>query len=530
MAPAASRLCQYAQSIGICESALHEAQARGDRHKILWMKILLAVHFLQMGITEQGLEYLSAVIDCVDTESSPKLFLWAWRALALHHAQSDKLEVSHRIMMECMRSRFRHGIGRFAYTATWVLELLASYEAKGLPPIPGYRLDEEIENVLGRQNRHLHGMAFRLKALRLAGDDVENGISLLRSSHEAFRSCGDRREAARSALLLVPLLKRCGRVAEAEKLEVSAQADFASTTLQPANAFVHLMPWQGHVFPASVADCLESCFNLIGNIGPALPVEAQIGALLNAVQREMGAERAVLCRLLPDGKAGYVLGCNVQAQEFDSQTYASRLQELAYPGTPDCLLSCTQEKVSLRLRISNCGEGTHGFFMESSHIAGAFVSMDAEAQKRLHRAMERELKILSRMNMVRTRNLQQMGDIEFSMPYDSAMKYYDGVGFRRTLEQARHAAASDATILILGETGVGKEVLARRIHEFSGRTGAFIPVHPASTPENLFESEFFGHEKALLPELTGRSLACSNWRTMGLSSSMNWRKSLCHFK
>jgi DNA-binding NtrC family response regulator/tetratricopeptide (TPR) repeat protein len=495
MSPAASRLCQYAQSIGICQSALHEAQTRGDRHKILWMNVLLAIHFLQEGITELGLEHLSAVIDCVDVESSPKLYLWVWRALALHHARSGRLEASHRIITECMHLRFRIGVGRFAYTSIWVLELLASYESQGLPPIPGYRLDEEIESVFGRQNRHLHGMAFRLKAMRLAGDDVESKVRLLRSSHEAFLGCGDRREAARSALLLVPLLKRCGRLAEAENLEVASQADFASTTVQPASAFVHLTPWQGYVFPASVADSLESCFNLIENIESVLPVEAQIGALLNAVQREMGAERAVLCRLLPDGNAAYVVGCNIQAQEFESRAYASGLQELVYPGTPDWLLSCSQDRVSLRLRVSNYGEGTHGFFMESTHIAGAFVFMDAEAQKRLHRALERELKILSRMNMVRQRNLQEMGDIEFSMPYDSSMKYHDGAGFRRTLEQARHAAASDAAILILGETGVGKEVLARRIHEFSGRTGAFIPVHPASTPENLFESEFFGHEK-----------------------------------
>ena len=54
---------------------------------------------------------------------------------------------------------------------------------------------------------------------------------------------------------------------------------------------------------------------------------------------------------------------------------------------------------------------------------------------------------------------------------------------------------TDAPVLILGETGVGKEVMARQIHLMSRRSGPFIAVHPASTPEHLFESEFFGHEK-----------------------------------
>jgi formate hydrogenlyase transcriptional activator len=67
---------------------------------------------------------------------------------------------------------------------------------------------------------------------------------------------------------------------------------------------------------------------------------------------------------------------------------------------------------------------------------------------------------------------------------------------KETVEQAALAAPGDTTILLLGETGSGKELLARFIHERSSRSrGPFVPVNCAALPEALVESELFGHEK-----------------------------------
>ena len=69
-------------------------------------------------------------------------------------------------------------------------------------------------------------------------------------------------------------------------------------------------------------------------------------------------------------------------------------------------------------------------------------------------------------------------------------------GLRKVMESVDQVAPLKNTILIVGETGVGKEVIANAIHRRSPRNnGPFIKVNCGAIPENLIDSELFGHEK-----------------------------------
>jgi PAS domain S-box-containing protein len=78
---------------------------------------------------------------------------------------------------------------------------------------------------------------------------------------------------------------------------------------------------------------------------------------------------------------------------------------------------------------------------------------------------------------------------------------------QNVMEQVRKVAASDATVLLLGETGTGKELVARALHRWSRRAGnSFIKMNCAAIPSGLLESELFGYEKGAFTGAVGKKL------------------------
>jgi two-component system, NtrC family, nitrogen regulation response regulator NtrX len=84
---------------------------------------------------------------------------------------------------------------------------------------------------------------------------------------------------------------------------------------------------------------------------------------------------------------------------------------------------------------------------------------------------------------------------------------WQGVAMQRVMAQVERVAASETRVCILGETGTGKELVARTIHERSARAaGAFVTLNCAAVPAELIESELFGHEKGSFTGAAGRHI------------------------
>jgi two-component system, NtrC family, nitrogen regulation response regulator NtrX len=84
---------------------------------------------------------------------------------------------------------------------------------------------------------------------------------------------------------------------------------------------------------------------------------------------------------------------------------------------------------------------------------------------------------------------------------------WKGEAMKRMMAQLERVAASESRVCILGETGTGKELVARTIHERSARgSGPFVTLNCAAVPAELIESELFGHEKGSFTGASGRHI------------------------
>ncbi len=185
-------------------------------------------------------------------------------------------------------------------------------------------------------------------------------------------------------------------------------------------------------------------------------------------------ERTPLCdALLPTGLAGAAIACPLVAQD---------------------------RQLGLALLISHKSASLNALHVEAAQALVEPLSVAVENDQRLHElARMREALEADRRALLSRLDRQDISDTVVG----------DSAGLHAVMERVKQVAPTDAPVLILGETGSGKEVIARAIHTHSRRaSGPVVRVNCGAIPAQLIDSELFGHERG---SFTGAVATRKGW-------------------
>src|SRR5258708_4153218 len=177
-----------------------------------------------------------------------------------------------------------------------------------------------------------------------------------------------------------------------------------------------------------------------------------------------------------------------------------RALEMAQTGSFDLIFSDVvmpvMDGLTLLERIRAAGVTTPVVMMSGqAHIEMAVKATRLGALDFLEKPISTDKLLLTVQNSLRMERLQQENQQLRRQLGDSGI-VFTGEKMRRLMAQVERVAASETRVCIRGETGTGKELIARTIHDKSNRhEGPYVTLNCAAVPAELIESELFGHEK-----------------------------------
>ena len=179
---------------------------------------------------------------------------------------------------------------------------------------------------------------------------------------------------------------------------------------------------------------------------------------------------------------------------------AAKALELAKAGNFDLILSDVvmphKDGLALLEELKTQGVTTPVVMMSGqAHIEMAVRATRLGALDFLEKPISTEKLLLTLENTLRLQRLESENR-QLHLRLGKHEMVWAGEAMRRLMGQLERVAAGETRVCILGETGTGKELVARTLHERSPRaSGPFVTVNCAAVPAELIESELFGHEK-----------------------------------
>lgn len=367
-----------------------------------------------------------------------------------------------------------------------------------------YGLDKQRINPL------MYGMVRRLQLI-LPEDKtpLAEKITILRELESSVEKMGASFELAKIWVELSRMYSQINDWKTAESYALKAYEFFSPIAV---NCFPADLK---HFTPPDKMAVDTKLFDVVIELGDTLSrqetLEKLLTNIITSISKLTGAERAALF-IKGDGGPELKLAAsrNLLKEDVEDENFQSMMQDI-YASSESLEYKTVQYKISEQdyanfrrgiITPLKLGEHVKGVLYQDSRfftlnlspeiikLLSAFASQIAVAIDRVQANEE-----IARLNTkLMEENLYYVEEIVETLAFGEIIGKSDAIiGLHRLIQKV---APSQSTVLIEGETGVGKELVARAIHrESSRKNGPFIRVNCAAMPDTLIDSELFGHEK-----------------------------------
>lgn len=397
----------------------------------------------------------------------------------------------------------------------YLVELCWAMEQGKLPSIPGVSLEEEVQRLSRTKNAFFQGIAYKHQALleTKRGNNHRKIMQSLNISLHCLQASGSLIEMSKAQLELARQYLISGKKEKAKQSVLSA-----SKILSPLNeAFIpddlrYLIKDE----KPSGEFLLKEILNLGQEIINIRESRDLVLKIISSVNRLTGAERGALF-LWNGSKLEIKASKNLSAEHISHSDFAPSMkviEDVARTGI-GCIRKFEQEKnehISPRKKGAACtvicvpmtlrGHLKGVLYHDNRLLGSAFRKSDLELL-----AFFSAQAAIAIDNVTSYEEMQQLNiKLTEEKNYFEEQYHFSKISVnsiignspyvKKVMQQIEQVAETDSNVLILGDTGVGKELVASAIHKYSLRKEKpFICVQCSALPATLLPSELFGHEK-----------------------------------
>ncbi len=517
----AAYLGYFHSSLGFLEYCYRFFSEKAGHREAVIFGSALGIILIMAGKRKEGLLRLRRSLeDSIIHNNVQSLFL-SQLGLSYYHFREDQMEECYKSACQGMGEAVKAGFMFRNYTFPWVLEQYFEFHRRGydfqLLPYAKHGFHNELQRIIEAPNIHLRGIAQRILALEEA--DKGNDLSLTQSNLEASERClrrsGDPIELAKTRVEMAKLRLRTGSRQEAAILAQQAWEKVAKYNsfgfpddLKPLLKTENSV--SGNKNPHE--RILENFLEIMSEFVPSSNLNELLTRLVTVSTKFYGAERGGLFWFednwksrSPTLKAAWNLTQNdVLTEGFRSTSLKHILT--AYRNNQPLIFRPHQslgEKMESQILAILClpfeiGGRVRGIlYFDNSYVDNFIELIDKSLLSKISRHLSSYIERIFEYSQSLEKKARFLWESKAKTKSiaDGEIIAQSSV-MTQLLTKADHIAAIETPVMVLGETGVGKELLARRIHNMSPRSSyPFVVIDMSTIPENLVESELFGHEK-----------------------------------